>query len=93
MSIMFFSGLVAVAMFTSEGRPSVFNLSASVVAYIISLLGLLWVMGFWGRWGVALFLVLAPVVLLLDYVASLFPLVTLIFAAACLSMPFSRKRS
>ena len=53
------------------------------VLFIASTLAV-WGAGFWGRWGMILFFIIAPVILILDFSLNpLFPLGIIVFAAAC----------
>ena len=69
------------------------ELIAAVAVFVSSLMGLLWATGWWGRWLMVVFLVAAPLVVVLDFAINpLFPVGAVLFGAVCLAA-FSIRRS
>lgn len=68
----------------SQPKVEYLKLFCAFAVLLIASLLAVWGAGFWGRWGMILFFIIAPVVLVVDYSLNpLFPLGTVVFAAAC----------
>ncbi|WNC66858.1 hypothetical protein RI845_09930 [Thalassotalea nanhaiensis] len=72
--------------FTSAASTPI-DLTSTIVSSLVlvaSSLITVWATGFWGRWGMILFFVTAPVVLIIDSsINPLFPSGTILFASLC----------
>jgi hypothetical protein len=78
-----------IAVSADEG-PNSLIATFSALATIGLSLATLWATGFWGRWGLAIFFALAPVILILDFTINPFFPVGTILAAGLLYGAFRR---
>ncbi|WP_371195580.1 hypothetical protein [Glaciecola sp. SC05] len=70
------------------------NLIISLVAFLFFCLLSLWATGFWGRWGMVLFFVISPVVLIIDYeINPFFPIGVILFASVCYALRSNQKNA
>ncbi len=59
----------------------------AVAVSVASVLGLMWVTGFWGRWGILALFLIAPVIVVIDFeVNPVFPAGSIAFTIACLAL-------
>lgn len=69
------------------------TLLISSVVLVASSLMTVWTTGFWGRWGMILFFITAPVVLITDSsINPLFPIGTIIFASLCYGFKWHKRK-
>lgn len=73
--------LVTLVISVSPDSPSYPRAALSGLAVVGLSLATIWATGFWGRWGLAVFFSLAPVILILDFTINpLFPVGTILAA-------------
>lgn len=76
--------LMALVAILSQDKLQVFEIALAVSSLAFFSLLTVWATGFWGQWGMIVFFILAPVVLVFDYaVDPIFPFGTIVFASAC----------
>lgn len=81
-----FALMLLYAQISSVERPVVSILITAAV-FVASSLGVLWATGFWGRWGMAIFFAILPVLLVIDFSLNpFFPFGVVLVAAICSSI-------
>ena len=86
-----FALMMSIAL-SSQPEIEYFNLTAALIVLVASSALAVWATGFWGRWGMILFFILAPVILVVDFSMNpLFPAGTIIFAMICYGSKWALK--
>jgi len=67
---MFFSLVAFVGMYGNNELYEVRHLAITLISFLIFLLATFWATGFWGRWGMLVFFMFAPLILVVDFTVN-----------------------
>jgi hypothetical protein len=90
-AVLTLSSALALFYFVTQNVVEYSKLIASITSLVMFSLFTVWATGFWGRWGMILFFILAPVALIIDFTINpLFPAGVILFAALCFALRSTR---
>ncbi|WP_020413266.1 hypothetical protein [Microbulbifer variabilis] len=82
LAIVTLGALIAVIVTIASPPINLLNLAMSIVTLVAAGMATTWATGFWGRWGMVLFFILAPVLVTLDFsINPLFPTGVIVVAS------------
>ena len=86
-AVLALSSAIAIVYFTTQDVVEYLKIVAAITSLITFSLFTVWATGFWGRWGMILFFILAPLALIIDFTINpLFPSGVILFAGLCFAL-------